>query len=432
MTASATTKFPLESAIRTTMGTTVHDEDGLAYLSGFDNTFESEHVEGSLPKGRNNPRLVPFDLYTEQLSGTAFTRPRHINQRTWLYRKKPSAAHNVKPFLPDTFFGYDDNDNPTQGTLDPNPLRWMPFHDKDYQHKNFVTGMHALASSGEPATKNGLAIYIYLFSKSMENSYMYNSDGDLLLVPQQGVLNVRTEVGRLSIKPGEICVLPRGITFSIHVNSKTSVNRGYVLEVYKGHFVLPELGPIGSNGLANARDFLYPTSWVETEITSPAALFNKFGSRLWKKEIDSTPFDVVAWHGNYLPYKYDMSKFCAISSVSYDHLDPSIYTVLTCVGDETGTALCDFVIFPPRWMSTDPNTFRPPWFHRNTMTEFMGLINGGYDAKKGFLPGGASLHSCMVRFAQRQWWTMSIVFLTHFLPSLAPTVDTSWPRQCII
>jgi homogentisate 1,2-dioxygenase len=202
-----------------------------------------------------------------------------------------------------------------------------------------------------------------------------------------------------------MCVLPRGVVFSVHTvdddddDSSNMTRRGYLLEVYKGHFVLPELGPIGSNGLANARDFLYPVAWCEPPLTTTteetAILYNKFGSKLWSKTISSTPFNVVAWHGNYLPYKYDLSKFCAVNSVSYDHLDPSIYTVLTCVGDETGTALCDFVIFPPRWMSTDPNTFRPPWFHRNTMTEFMGLIHGGYDAKKAFLPGGASLHSCM-------------------------------------
>lgn len=368
------------------------DDESLVYQSGFGNTFESELVKRSLPKGRNNPRRVPLDLYTEQLSGTAFTRPRHVNLRTWLYRKQPGVVHNVKPFQCGDYFG----GNPTKGSFDPNPLRWTPFEDKNYQGKTFVTGQHLLASSGEPATKNGLAIYVYMFQESMKNSYMYNSDGDFLLVPQEGPLVIQTEVGCLSVRPGEICVIPRGITFSIQVDDADDTQkRGYLLEVYKGHFVLPELGPIGSNGLANARDFLYPVAWCQKELAAPGILHNKFGSKLWSKRISSTPFNVVAWHGNYLPYKYDLSKFCAINSVSYDHLDPSIYTVLQCVGDETGTALCDFVIFPPRWMSTDPDTFRPPWFHRNTMTEFMGLIHGGYDAKKAFLPGGASLHSCM-------------------------------------
>jgi homogentisate 1,2-dioxygenase len=376
-------------------------KDDITYQAGFGNAFESETVKGSLPKGRNNPRKVPYDLYSEQLSGTAFTRPRQVNQRTWLYRKQPSAVHNVHPYVDSgKHFGGAD---PSQGKLDPNPLRWRPFEDEESHGCDFVTGTHLLGASGEPPTKNGIAIYVFMFRHSMTDSFIYNSDGDFLIVPQEGSLVIRTEVGIIKVDPGEICVLPRGIVFSVHTNSDNGMVRGYLLEVYKGHFVLPDLGPIGSNGLANARDFLYPTAWCDesilptdsTKTTSPKTLYNKFGSKLWTKTVDSTPFDVVAWHGNYLPYKYDLSKFCAVNSVTYDHLDPSIYTVLTCVGDETGTALCDFVIFPPRWMSTDPNTFRPPWFHRNTMTEFMGLIWGGYDAKKSFLPGGASLHSCM-------------------------------------
>jgi homogentisate 1,2-dioxygenase len=334
--------------------------------------------------------MVPLGLYTEQLSGTAFTRPRHVNRRTWLYRQQPSAVHNPVPFV-DTgdYFGGAD---PTRGILDPNPIRWSPFEDDpaatvEFQPKTFITGMKLLMAAGEPPTKNGLGIYVYLFHNDMHDSYMYNSDGDFLIVPQEGGLVVKTEVGILHVRPKEICVIPRGIVFSINRlldsssptsrSGKPSTYRGYVLEVYKGHFTLPELGPIGSNGLANARDFLYPTAWCEwwssLEGQSPTTgrqqrrrLYNKFGSKLWYKPIESSPFNVVAWHGNYLPFKYDLSLFCAVNSVTYDHMDPSIYTVLTCVGDETGTALCDFVIFPPRWMSTDPNTFRPPWFHRNS------------------------------------------------------------------
>jgi homogentisate 1,2-dioxygenase len=394
----------------------------VSYQTGFGNAFESEAVQGALPKGRNNPKRVPFDLYSEQLSGTAFTRPRHVNQRTWLYRKQPSVVHNSVPFscTDDVYFG---NEDPAAATLDPNPLRWAPFfqdHEDNnttntnntVETKDFVSGTHLLGVSGEPTTKNGLAIYVYMFQKDMSDSYMYNSDGDFLLLPQVGGLEIRTEVGKLIVGVGEICMIPRGLVFSVHddggggggggTSSSCGFHRGYLLEIYKGHFTLPELGPIGANGLANARDFEYPVAWYEEEeeetnrhLLEGGKLYNKFGSKLWGKPISSTPFNVVAWHGNYLPYKYDLSKFCAVNSVTYDHIDPSIYTVLTCAGDETGTALCDFVIFPPRWMSTDPNTFRPPWFHRNTMTEFMGLIHGGYDAKKAFLPGGASLHSCM-------------------------------------
>lgn len=405
------------------------ENDDLIYLSGFGNSFESEAIEGSLPTGRNNPRNVPFNLYTEQLSGSAFTRPRNVNQRTWLYRKQPSAVHNGESFQAKKHFGCESD--PVSGILNPNPFRWKPFQDSAYRNDDFVSGMHLLASSGEPATKNGLAIYIYLFQKSMTNSYMYNSDGDFLIVPQDGVLKIHTEMGRLRVEPGEICVLPRGITFSVQIDEKDSMKRGYCLEVYKGHFVLPELGPIGSNGLANPRDFLYPTAWFEPNHHNSGILLNKFGSKIWMKKVSSTPFDVVAWHGNYLPYKYSLSKFCAVNSVSYDHLDPSIYTVLTCIGDETGTALCDFVIFPPRWICTDQNTFRPPWFHRNTMTEFMGLIQGSYDAKTAFLPGGASLHSCMVsknEFCSKKLVLRLLVYVELSPPHKHTHADTSWSR----
>lgn len=365
-------------------------DDPYEYQNGFGNVFESESIPGTLPKGRNNPRTI--SLYTEQLSGSAFTQPRNLNLHTWLYRKQPSVVHNDQnSFTCGDYFGGAD---PAAGILDPNAMRWKPLQEDDNSrgHHDFVTGMHLLGASGNPATKAGLAIYMYIFDQDMNGSYMYNADGDFLLVPQEGNLNIRTELGRLSVKPSEIAVIPRGVVFSIGGGG-----RGYVLEIYKGHFVLPELGPIGSNGLVNARDVQYPVAWTEEAFDNrtTATLYNKFGSRLWYKSITTTPFNVVAWHGNYLPFKYDLKNFCAVNSVTYDHLDPSIYTVLTCAGDEPGTALCDFVIFPPRWMSTDSNTFRPPWFHRNTMTEFMGLIDGGYDAKKGFEAGGASLHSCM-------------------------------------
>ena len=435
------------------------DDGGLSYMTGYDNTFESECIgwKGALPMGRNNPRLVPYGLFVEQLSGTAFTCPRHTNLRTWLYRIKPSVVHNDQSTFQDSgsFFG---NEDPSTCILDPNPLRWLPFTETDTDvssasedgdtgtlpkevDTNFITGMHLLGTSGSPETKHGLSIYVYMFHNDMTKSHMYNSDGDLLILPQQGSLLVSTEMGRMIVKVGEFSVIPRGIVFSInryktssesgdgegeshHGDDNTSLYRGYVLEIYKGHFTLPELGPIGSNGLANARDFQYPTAWIEDKDNGkdgegasppsssayPATLYNKFGSKLFTKQITTSPYNVVAYHGNYLPFKYNLSKFCAVNSVSYDHLDPSIYTVLTCKGGDEpnpGTALCDFVIFPPRIMATDSNTFRPPWFHRNTMTEFMGLLYGEYDAKagssssvegqkpSGFLPGGASLHSCM-------------------------------------
>ena len=426
-------------------------EDGLSYQTGFGNSFESECLEGALPKGRNNPRKVPYGLYAEQLSGTAFTSPRATNRRTWMYRIQPSVVGTHHPFQQPqhdkdnpkkeqpAYFGFSDSNNGPKVSLDPNPMRWfpMPTEESSVAQDDFVQGTKCLCQSGSPVSKSGLAIYTYAFGQDMVRRHMYNSDGDFLVVPQQGSLRIHTELGQLVVHPKEICVLPRGLVFSIHLYDPTNnthndtapqeeeektptteaaaaaqqprqgVARGYMLEVYKGHFTLPELGPIGSNGLANVRDFWTPTAWVgaarRADYHQPCTIVNKYGGALFGRSAPHTPYNVVAWHGNYVPFKYKLERFCAVNSVSYDHLDPSIYTVLTCKGDgEEGTALADFVIFPPRVMATDANTLRPPWFHRNTMTEFMGLVYGQYDAKEGggnqrggFQPGGASLHPCM-------------------------------------
>jgi homogentisate 1,2-dioxygenase len=291
---------------------------------------------------------------------------------------------------------------------------------------HFLDGVRTLLGSGDPTSKSGIGVYVYACDLDMatgrgkDDIHMYNSDGDILVVPQRRTLFVKTELGRMTAKPGEFCVIPRGMVFCININGfdgndsggmagdDEGFARGYILEIFRGHFRLPELGPIGSNGLANARDFLHPTAWHEADETvadEACTIVNKFGQSLFARQATHCPYNVVAWHGNYLPYKYDLAKFCAVGSVTYDHMDPSIYTVLTARGgDEEGTALADFVVFPPRIMATDENTFRPPWFHRNVMTEFMGLIKGEYDAKKksmagnksgGFVPGGASLHSIM-------------------------------------
>lgn len=382
-----------------------------AYQTGFGNTFESEVLPGALPIGRNNPRLVPYNLYTEQLSGTAFTAPRCENRRVWLYRIQPSVvAGDARPVVtsddaPCYFGGCD----PRECRTEVNPLRWRPFPmvtpttNTTRPPTDFVSGTKLMCHGGDPAVKDGLAIYMYSFDASMSTAQrvMYNADGDFLLVPQQGTLQVVTEVGTLVVEPCQICMIPRGMVFQINLASSSSSNeaaRGYLLEIYKGGLQLPELGPIGSNGLANARDFHYPNASCvlsKSEYETPHQILSKMDARLYEKASSHSPFNVVAWHGNYLPYKYDLRRFCAVNSVTYDHLDPSIYTVLTCQTDHAGTALADFVIFPPRVMATDFNTFRPPWFHRNTMSEFMGLIEGKYDAKEGFMAGGASLHNCM-------------------------------------
>ena len=404
--------------------TVLNTTQPLKYHAGFGNHIESEVHPHSLPRGRNNPRIVPYGLYTEQLSGTAFTAPRCENRRTWLYRMLPSVSGSSSGFrscgdegkLPSKF-GHADWD--TDMTLDPNPMRWGATPSpKD--NVNFIQGVHTILGSGDPTTKSGIAIYVYAFNRDMNNSigekmHFYNSDGDFLIVPQQEGLAIQTEMGKLEITPGEICVIPRGIVFTVNILRESNDNiedlfaRGYMLEIFRGHFYLPELGPIGSNGLANGRDFLHPTAHYDktgaNDSSQSCVIVNKFGQSLFARTNPHSPYNVVAWHGNYLPYKYDLRKFCAINSVSYDHPDPSIYTVLTAKGgDEEGTALADFVIFPPRIMATDEETFRPPWFHRNVMTEYMGLIYGEYDAKKGnsaddknagFVPGGSSLHSIM-------------------------------------
>ncbi|XP_071438914.1 homogentisate 1,2-dioxygenase [Hetaerina americana] len=371
------------------------------YHYGFANEFVSEdpRCPESLPKGQNNPQKCPFGLYAEQLSGTAFTAPRSENRRTWFYRIRPSVIH--EPFVPvdAPHLTCDWNVVPPN----PNQLRWKPFtlsKEESQKEINFVEGLRTLCGAGDPKVRHGIAVHIYVCNSSMNDCCVYNSDGDFLIVPQMGQLNVKTEFGPMKVSPNEICVIQQGMKFSISTIAAES--RGYILEVYDSHFILPNLGPIGANGLANPRDFLTPQAFYEDiELGKDGngrglyTVYNKFQGSLFKAQQAHSPFDVVAWHGNYVPYKYDLSKFMVINAVQYDHADPSIFTVLTCPSNKPGTAIADFVIFPPRW-SVQEHTFRPPYYHRNCMSEFMGLILGNYEAKEeGFLPGGASLHSMM-------------------------------------
>ena len=352
------------------------------YQSGFGNEFATEAVKGALPVGQNSPQKHPLGLYTEQLSGSAFTAPRAVNRRTWTYRIRPSVTH--KPFeerpagmLRSGPF----NEVPTP----PTQLRWNPFPIPD-QPTDFIEGLVTIAGNGDPAMQTGVAVHVYAANRSMQARFFYDADGELLLVPQQGRLRLATELGILEAAPGEICVVPRGIKFRAELPDGPS--RGYICENYGAPLRLPELGAIGANGLAYPRDFLAPVAAFE-DTDGDFRIVAKFLGRMWTAEIDHSPLDVVAWHGNYTPYKYDLARFQCINTVSFDHPDPSIYTVLTSPGN------VDFAIFPPRWMVAE-HTFRPPWFHRNLMNEFMGLIFGVYDAKaEGFLPGGASLHNCM-------------------------------------
>uniref|UniRef100_A0A1B0A0U1 Homogentisate 1,2-dioxygenase n=1 Tax=Glossina pallidipes TaxID=7398 RepID=A0A1B0A0U1_GLOPL len=361
------------------------------YMSGFGSHFSSEdpRYPNALPKAQNTPQKCPYGLYAEQLSGSAFTAPRKENVRTWFYRVHPSAKH--LPFQPYMFNRYLTHDWDEQ-IPNPNQMRWKPFDIPIGEKKNFVKGLHTICGAGDIRSRHGLAIHVYLCNESMENAAFYNSDGDFLIVPQQGVLDITTEFGKIKVSPNEICVIPQGVRFAVNVSGPT---RGYILEVYDNHFQLPDLGPIGANGLANPRDFETPVAWFEDRNVSGFEIISKFQGRLFVAKQNHSPFDVVAWHGNYVPYKYNLSKFMVINSVSYDHCDPSIFTVLTCPSLRYGTAIADFVIFPPRW-SVQERTFRPPYYHRNCMSEFMGLILGKYEAKEdGFMPGGATLHSMM-------------------------------------
>lgn len=360
----------------------------LQYHPGFGNEVSTEALPNALPKGQNNPQVCPYGLYCEQLSGSAFTCPRETNKRSWLYRIRPSVMH--KPFQP-LDQGPLTNDF-SQWPPNPNQFRWKPFDLPD-QSTNFVQGLATVCGAGDPTTRNGVAVHIYACNKSMENTCLYNSDGDFLIVPQMGALHITTEFGKLDVNPNEIVVLQQGQRFSVDVSGPS---RGYILEVFNGHFQLPNLGPIGANGLANPRDFLSPVAWYEDrEVAKDGfTVISKFQGKLFTARQGHSPFDVVAWHGNYYPYKYDLSKFMVINAVAFDHADPSIFTVLTCPSTQPGVAVADFVIFPPRWCVQE-HTFRPPWYHRNCMSEFMGLIYGAYDAKSDFQPGGASLHSMM-------------------------------------
>ena len=355
------------------------------YMTGFGNSFASEAVPGALPVGQNSPQNVPFGLYAEQVSGSAFTAPRHDNRRTWLYRLRPAASH--APFTPLAHATF--ASAPFSEPATPNRLRWSPAALPEAE-TDFLDGLTTYCGNGDAEAQTGIAIHLYTANVSMRRAF-FNADGEMLIVPQQGTLRIVTEMGVIEVAPLSIAVIPRGVRFRVDLSQPS---RGYVCENYGAPFRLPDLGPIGSNGLANPRDFEAPEAAFE-DSDAETTLVQKFAGRLWATELDHSPFDVVAWHGNLVPYRYDLTRFNTLNTVSFDHPDPSIFTVLTSPSNHAGTANCDFVIFPPRWMVAE-HTFRPPWFHRNIMSEFMGLITGAYDAKaEGFAPGGASLHNCM-------------------------------------
>ena len=358
------------------------------YQSGFGNEFATEALAGALPHGQNSPQRAPLGLYAEQFSGTAFTAPRSLNRRTWTYRLRPSVTHQPFQQISNGLW----RSTPfNEIAAPPNQLRWNPIPFPS-EEKDFVDSLVTIAGNGDLTMHTGIGIHLYAATADMQNRFFYNADGEMLIVPQLGKLVIHTELGLLAVSPNEICVLPRGLKFRVALPDGKA--RGYICENYGAMFRLPELGPIGANGLANARDFQTPVAAYE-DCDGDCKIIAKFQGNLWEAAIDHSPLDVVAWHGNYAPYKYDLARFNTMNTVSFDHPDPSIFTVLTSPSEIAGTANADFVIFPPRWMVAE-KTFRPPWFHRNMMSEYMGLIHGAYDAKaEGFLPGGASLHNCM-------------------------------------
>jgi homogentisate 1,2-dioxygenase len=396
------------------------------YFSGFGGHFESEAVPGALPQGRNSPQRPAFGLYAEQLSGTAFTAPRSENRRSWLYRMRPSAEHppyrryeGAPLFAPGM---------PAEPPA-PNRLRWSPLP-LPQEPTDFIDGLTTMMANRKPETLEGVAVHVYCANRGMDRRAFFNADGELLIIPEQGRLELLTEMGRIELAPGEVALVPRGVRFRVLLPDGAA--RGYVAENHGVHFRLPDLGPIGSNGLANPRDFLTPHAWYE-DVDEPFELIQKSLGSLWVTQVDHSPLDVVGWHGNLAPWKYDLSRFNTMGTISYDHPDPSIFTVLTSPSDVPGRANADFVIFPPRWLVGE-DTFRPPWFHRNVMSEAMGLIYGDYDAKAdGFAPGGVSLHNLMAGHGPdvESWRKASEAELKpHKIEnSMAFMVESCWPYR---
>jgi homogentisate 1,2-dioxygenase len=364
------------------------------YMPGFGNDFETESLPGALPQGQNSPQKCNYGLYAEQLSGSPFTAPRGTNERSWLYRIRPSVRHTGR-FAPESFAHWKTAPHIVEHGLPLGQLRWSA-PSLPNERTSFLEGIRTMTTAGDVYTQVGMAAHLYAFNDDMVDDYFFNADAEMLIVPQLGGIAVMTEMGVMELEPAEICVVPRGMMFKVALADPTAGGaRGYICENYSAKFTLPDRGPIGANCLANPRDFKTPVAWYEDKETQ-CRLHVKWCGKFHVTEIGHSPLDIVAWHGNYAPYKYDLRSFSPVGAILFDHPDPSIFTVLTAPTEESGTANVDFVIFPPRWLVAE-HTFRPPWYHRNIMSEFMGLIYGRYDAKEeGFVPGGASLHNMML------------------------------------
>jgi len=382
------TRHPLPQGMtRATVVTGTYD----GYMPGFGNDFETEALPGALPQGQNSPQKCAYGLYAEQLSGTAFTRPHP--ERTWCYRIRPSVRHTGR-FDPIELPYWQTAPNVLPDIASLGQYRWdpipLPGSDQDL---TWLTGMRTMTTAGDVNLQVGMASHVYLVSRSMQDEYFFSADGELLVVPQEGRLRFCTELGVIDVEPKEIAIIPRGLIFRVEVLEGPC--RGFVCENYGQTFTLPNRGPIGANCLANPRDFKCPVAAFEDRETR-SRLVVKWCGRFHETWIDHSPLDVVAWHGNYCPYKYDLRSYSPVGAILFDHPDPSIFTVLTAPSGQEGVANIDFVLFRERWMVAE-HSFRPPWYHRNIMSELMGNIYGIYDAKpQGFAPGGISLHNCML------------------------------------
>ncbi len=410
------------------------------YMPGFGGDFETEALPGALPQGRNSPQRVGYGLYAEQLSGSPFTAPRGANERSWLYRIRPSVKH-VGRFRKLDMPYWRTAPHVIPDVISLGQYRWDPVPFPVGETLDFVTGMRTMTTAGDVGTQVGMAAHVYLANADM-GDFFYSADSELLVVPQHGRLAIATEFGRIDVGPLEVCILPRGVVFQVALPDGEA--RGFVCENYGAKFTLPYRGPIGANCLANPRDFKIPVAAFEDR-DAPCRVVIKWCGQFHVTEIDHSPLDVVAWHGNYAPFKYDLRTFAPVGAIAFDHPDPSIFTVLTAPTAEAGTANIDFVIFPPRWLPQE-DTFRPPWYHKNIMSELMGNIEGVYDAKpQGFAPGGISLHNCMLPHgpdrdafekASASSWdpikldnTMSFMFETRFPQQLTRFAAEEAPLQ---
>ncbi|RSL87550.1 hypothetical protein CDV31_016235 [Fusarium ambrosium] len=381
------------------------------YLNGLGNLHQSEAFPDAVPLVNSYPQHAKYGLRSEKVSGTSFTAtPRSQNLWSFLYRARPSYNHGTF----ELWNQHLETANPSRPKhLTPNSYVWPTFN----VTKGDWTAQHLLGGNGSPTDKTGVAIWLFHVNKDMPPQTVFSSqDGEALIVPQTGALDIQTEYGKLLVRQQEIAVIPRGIKYRVTLPEGKEA-RGYVLELYQGHFRLPELGIIGSIGLANPRDFQVPTASFDGKIESQGdtqvavandgrgewTIISRLDTKLWFATQDSTPFDVAGWQGTLYPYKYDVRRFNYIGNLNYDHADPSVFVVLTSqsYGKEPGTAVVDFAAVGEHWHPAQ-HTLRVPWYHRNTASEFVFPIIAEQDPKSRlntsdtFGPWGAWLNANMV------------------------------------